>query len=466
MLPALIQNIHRFHDYVNEILKESGGTFEFKGPLFGNMDMVITCDPTNIQHIFSKKFSNYPKGPEFRKIFEILGDGIFNADFELWELHRRTTLSLMSSEKFYSSLERSVWQKVETGLIPVFDKFLEQGFDFDFDLQHIIQRFAFDNICQLMLNYDPGSLSPDLPEIRCERALSDALEPLLHRHILPETVWKVQKWLEIGNEKKLLEAWEAFDDFIYPRISLEDNNSDNIFEAFTKAYHESENIEFSGDLKHFLRDTFLNLLVAGRDSLSTGLTWFFWLISKNPSVEIKIREEIETVLQINEKWRYFSVEESHKLVYLQAALFETIRLFPPIALEHKVPIEPDVLPGGNVYVDHNTKVIISFYSTGRMESVWGKDCLEFKPDRWILPGGGGVRHESAFKFPVFNAGPRTCLGKKMAIIEMKMVAAFIVYHFQVHVIEGHPVSPRDAVILHAKHGLRVRLSRIRNCIKA
>ncbi|KAL0398992.1 UNVERIFIED_CONTAM: Alkane hydroxylase MAH1 [Sesamum radiatum] len=95
MLPAVLQNLNRVHDYATEVLIECRRTYMFKGPWFSNTDMLFTCDPANIHHVFSKNFSNYPKGPEFRKFFEVLGDGIFNADFELWEIHRRTTLSLL-----------------------------------------------------------------------------------------------------------------------------------------------------------------------------------------------------------------------------------------------------------------------------------------------------------------------------------------------------------------------------------
>ncbi|KAL2494766.1 Cytochrome [Forsythia ovata] len=101
------------------VLNECDGTFEFKGPWFANMDMLFTCDPANIHHIMCKNFSNYPKGPEFKKIFAILGDGIFNSDSELWELHRKTTTSLMNHAKFCKVLERVVWDKIENGLLPV-----------------------------------------------------------------------------------------------------------------------------------------------------------------------------------------------------------------------------------------------------------------------------------------------------------------------------------------------------------
>ncbi|KAL3820928.1 hypothetical protein ACJIZ3_006833 [Penstemon smallii] len=461
MLPAVFQNSHQIHDYLTQGLIEFGGTFEFKGPWFCDMDMLVTSDPANIHHVLIKNFSNYPKGPEFQKIFEILGDGIVNTDHELWEFHRRTTLSFLSHVKFHKLLETSVWRKVEKGLFPVLDYFSEHGIDFD--LQDIFQRFAFDNICNLVLDYDPSSLCNDLPCIPSQKALDDAMEALFHRHVLPESIWKLQKWLGIGKEKKLIQAWKAFDEFIYPRIPIEEeerkDDDFNLLKTFRKAYEEKINGFLSTNSRDFLRDTSLTLMLAGRDTTSTCLTWLFWLIATNPVAEFKIREEIETKLKLkeNKKWRFFNVKESQKLVYLHGALCESLRLYPPLAVERKSPIRSDILPSGH-YVHENTKVMFSFYSVGRMETVWGKDCLEFKPERWISERGG-IKHEPSYKFPAFNAGPRTCLGKETSFIQMKMIAASIIYHYHIQLVEGHLVLPRDSVIVQAKYGLRVKLSR-------
>ncbi|KAL8046150.1 hypothetical protein ABFS82_08G161800 [Erythranthe guttata] len=456
-LAKVFRNMHRAHEKITQVLNERGGTYLLRGPWFFRIEILFTSDPANIQHIFSKRFSNYPKGTEFRNKFEILGDGIFSSDFEMWELQRRTILSLISHAKFHTSLERNVWEKIETGLIPVLDYFSGQGIVVD--LQEIFQRFAFDNICQLVLEYDPGSLSAALPYIPCEKAFSVALQPLMYRHVLPERIWKLQKWLKIGNEKKLTESWKAFDDFLYPIISSkEKNNRLDVFTAFENAYenNNNNNVNFSGDLRKFLRDSLLGLLFAGRDTTSTCITWLFYLIATNPLSESKILDEIEReIIPVKNEWRFFNIEESKKLVYLHACLCESLRLFPPLALEYKSPIESDTLPSGH-FVSRNSKVVISFYTVGRSESVWGKDCLEFKPERWITPRGG-IKHEPSYKFPAFNVGPRTCLGKEMSFIQMKMVAATIVYRYRVRLVDGHLVVPRDSLMLHAKNGLKVRL---------
>ncbi|KAL2455632.1 Cytochrome [Forsythia ovata] len=462
MLPAVLQNVGQLHDYATAVLNECGGTFEFNGPWFANMDMVFTCDPANIHHIMSKNFPNYPKGPEFKKMFDILGDGIFNSDSELWELHRKTTMSLMNHAKFHKVLERTVWDKIENGLLPVFDYLIQKGNEID--LQEIFQRFTFDSTCKLVLDYDPCSLSIDLPYIPCEKAFTDTAKALLHRHILPESLWKLEKWLGIAQEKKLAKAWEAFDQFIYPCIPLMKDQECNgtklkedvhfsLLTGFLKAY------KGKSDSRDFMRDTLLSLIFAGRDTTSTTLTWFFWLIASNPLVEIKILEEIETKFQVKEtkQDRFFNAEESRKLVYLHGALCETLRLYPPVALEHKSPIRPDILPSGHC-IPQNTRIILVLYSTGRMERIWGKDCLEFKPERWISEHGG-IKHEPSFKFPAFNAGPRTCIGKEMSFVQMKMVVATIILNYHVQVVEAHSVSPSDSIIIQMKNGLKVRLSK-------
>ncbi|KAM7504411.1 hypothetical protein LguiB_003315 [Lonicera macranthoides] len=465
MMPGLLQNAHRIHDLATDILKETGGTFLIKGPWFANMDIMITADPANIDHILNKNFSNYPKGPEHRKIFDILGDGIFNSDFELWGFHRKITLSLMKHAEFQDLVERVIWRTIEQGLIPVLERVCEKVTEVD--LQDIFQRFTFDTICSLVLDYEPRSLSTDFPSIECEQAFNDSEEALLYRHILPEGCWKLQKKLGIGKEKKLTKARESLDQFIYHCISLKKSRtkdqdkmgfeSFDLITSYMKAYKEEGGAV--GDPNKYLRDNLLSLIFAGRDTTSTALTWFFWLIATNPLVEIKIQEEIKTQMNLKEeeKLGFFKAEELRKLVYLHGALCEALRLYPSLPLNHKAPVQPDTLPSGH-WIDRNTKTVLCYYSMGRMETIWGKDCLEFKPERWISEIGWN-KHESPFKFPTFNAGPRTCIGKDMTFTQMKIVATTIIYNYKVEVVEGHPITPKDSVVLQMKHGLKVRLTK-------
>ncbi|XP_073365557.1 noroxomaritidine synthase 3-like [Aegilops tauschii subsp. strangulata] len=95
---------------------------------------------------------------------------------------------------------------------------------------------------------------------------------------------------------------------------------------------------------------------------------------------------------------------------------------------------------------------------GRMEGVWGKDCMEFRPERWVTDDGK-LRYEPSYKFIAFNAGPRTCLGKEVAFTQMKAIAAAVLWNFAVEAVPGHSVEPKLSVILHMKNGFAVTVKR-------
>lgn len=146
----------------------------------------------------------------------------------------------------------------------------------------------------------------------------------------------------------------------------------------------------------FLRDFCVSLILAGRDTSSVGLAWFFWLVQKHPEVEFRILMEINEIISWREnKEAGFTLEELKKMVYLQAALSESLRLYPPVPIDMKEVIEDDVFPGRSV-VKKGARVMYCIYSMARMEDVWGKYCLEIKPERWIKDGQ--FVNESQFKY--------------------------------------------------------------------
>ena len=98
-----------------------------------------------------------------------------------------------------------------------------------------------------------------------------------------------------------------------------------------------------------------------------------------------------------------------------------------------------------------------------MKSVWGEDASDFKPERWISETGSSI-HVPSFKFLSFNAGPRTCLGKEVAMTQMKTVAVKIIQNYEIKIIEGHTIEPVPSVILRMKQGLKVMVTKRSNLV--
>lgn len=125
----------------------------------------------------------------------------------------------------------------------------------------------------------------------------------------------------------------------------------------------------------------------------------------------------------------FTYEElKESMPYLHAAVSEALRLYPPVPIELKVAVEADELPDGT-RVPAGALVSFDLYSMARLETVWGPDCCEFRPERWLDAAGRFVA-QSSFRFPVFLAGPRACLGREMAYLLMKIATASLLLRFR------------------------------------
>ncbi|XP_061375341.1 alkane hydroxylase MAH1-like [Gastrolobium bilobum] len=464
MLPQLLCNLSQIHDFVTNLLKRKGSTGEFTGPWFTKMNYMLTCDPINVHHILIKNFDSYVKGSEFREIFEPLGHGIFTADSDTWRYSRSLFHSLLKQRNFDVFLVNTIQKKVERSLLPILNHVQKQGIVVD--LQDVFKRFTFDNICSLVLRHDPNCLSIDFPEVECEKAFTEAEECIFYRHTVPKSVWKLQNWLQIGPEKKLTEACKTFDEFIYAcivskREELSKYNKNEMADQSHVDFLTGMMKEEKGQLHDdkFLRDESIGLFLAGRGATASALTWFFWLVATHPLVEAKILEEIKENFgdKGENKQGIFGVEEVKKLVYLHGALCEALRLFPPFPFERKKAVNADTLPSGHI-INPKTIILFHLYTMGRLEEIWGKDCLEFKPERWISDRGGIV-YVPSYKFISFNAGPRICLGKDMSFIQMKIVATAILCNYHIHVMEGHVATPSLSIVLLMKHGLKVKITK-------
>ncbi|KAE8708460.1 Cytochrome P450-like protein [Hibiscus syriacus] len=235
------------------------------------------------------------------------------------------------------------------------------------------------------------------------------------------------------------------------------SNEDDDFN-FLKCYLMGHEITGPRPKDSLIRDNIVHFLFASDDAYSLTLTWFFYLISKAHMVEIKIREEIKRDLsmkQVEGLQIPSNLDELNNLTCLHAAFNETLRLFPPIPFELRTCTKPDFLPNGH-RVDRKTRVLIGIHAMGRMGSLWGEDCYEFKPERWISKEGK-IKRESPSKFCAFLAGPRICPGKELSFLLMKAIATVIIHNYNVHVIEGQKIGPKNSAFYQMKNGLMVRV---------
>ncbi|KAL5994720.1 hypothetical protein ACLOJK_024773 [Asimina triloba] len=410
----------------------------------------------------------------------VLGIGLCHEHIS--QVQRKTAIYEFSTRSLRNFILDSILQEIHERLLPLLSKAAKRCAIVD--LQDILERFAFDNVCKIAFNEDPMCLHPriihnhDHEEEREQeqefqsssaaaaaaanfaQAFEDAanLSAGRFRYAIP-SLWKLKKVLNIGSEKRLKESISIIHDFatkiILSRKQKQSSSTDNpdLLSRFLMISDEDYSVEF-------LRDIIISFILAGRDTTSSALAWFFWVLSSRPDVERKILEELRWVRKRNGNCGpSFSFDELRQMHYLYAAMSEAMRLFPPVAYDTKECMEDDVLPDGT-RVGRGWLVSYHVYAMARMENIWGSDCREFVPERWLENGedGGAFRAESPFKFPAFNAGPRVCIGREMAYLQMKLIVACVVERLEVEAV-GKDSSPEQmlSLTLRIKGGLPVHV---------
>ncbi|KAH6817624.1 cytochrome P450 [Perilla frutescens var. frutescens] len=343
-LPDFILNRHRFFDWNTEILAGCPtNTSVFRRP--GKVHGVITANPQVVEHMLKSNFDNYPKGARFNSLLQdFLGAGIFNVDGELWIMQRKTSSYEFNTRSLRNFAMENVSTELQTRLVPILESAAKTGRVLD--VQDTLERFSFDNVCKLAFNVDPGCLAGD-GTVGGEfmRAFESAANLSSGRFMYAVPgFYLIKKYLNLGSEKKLRESiatvHEYADEIIKTRMEerIEKKNEDLLSRFIDKSENSVE----------FLRDIVISFILAGRDTTSSALTWLFWLLSTRPDVEAKILQELDDLRRQNGKviGDVYSYDELRQMHYLQAAISEAMRLYPPALLEmirmHQPPVQRDI----------------------------------------------------------------------------------------------------------------------------
>ncbi|KAJ0105130.1 hypothetical protein Patl1_17704 [Pistacia atlantica] len=391
------------------------------------------------------------------------GDGIFNSDGDTWRFQRKTAALEFTTRTLRQAMARWVNRSIKHRFCPILETAQLQAKKVD--LQDLLLRITFDNICGLAFGKDPETLSIGLPENGFAMAFDRATEATLQRFILPTPIWRLRKYFRLGMEDSMSQSLQDMDAYLSDIISTRKlelgsrqeggTPHDDLLSRFMKKRESYSDA--------FLQQVALNFILAGRDTSSVAMSWFFWLVSQNPRVEEKILIEICTVLTETRgrdisKWveEPLVFDEVDQLSYLKAALSETLRLYPSVPQDSKHVVSDDVLPTGT-FVPAGSSVTYSIYAMGRMKFIWGEDSLEFKPERWLNSDGKKFEAQDSYKFVAFNAGPRICLGKDLAYLQMKSIAAAVLLRHRLTVVPGHRVEQKMSLTLFMKYGLLVNV---------
>ena len=176
-----------------------------------------------------------------------------------------------------------------------------------------------------------------------------------------------------------------------------------------------------------IRDQVRGLVAAGYDTTSSAAAWLVYALGANPVAFDRVREQVRDVLGSAPP----TIDDLQKLDTVDAAVRETLRLWPPAAVGLRTAIDDFHVLGRDIAA--GTNVVYSPYITHRIPGVWD-DASTFRIDRWE------EGEPEPFSFVPFGGGARKCLGFALATLELQVLAIGLVQKIT-WTVDDHDVRP-------------------------
>ncbi|EPS96209.1 hypothetical protein FOMPIDRAFT_1130934 [Fomitopsis schrenkii] len=411
--------------------------------------MYITCDPNVIKTVLATEFDNYVKGETFSGFMNpVLGTGVFNSD---GKFHRSMTRPFFSKDKISHF---DIFDRHADLVISQMSQSFHNGTAVDF--QDLVSRFTLDAASEFLFGSCIDSLKQPLrstashtgsthhpgEETVSSHDFAEAFRAA--EHVCSDRAWRTGLWplFEMLEDKsaKHVEIIKRFlDPIVKDALRRKDTNA-----STDRRHLEDEKdktlldhlVDYTSDCV-VIRDEVLNILLAGRDTTASTLTFAIYMLSDHPDMLTRLRSDILEMVGQHGRPTYEDIKE---MKFLRAVINETLRLFPAVPFNMRYAVKEALLPnpdpkGRPFYVPPGTAVSYYPFIMHRNTDYWGPDAMEFDPDRFLDERLHKYLIPNPFIFLPFNAGPRICLGQQFAYNEVSFFLIKLLQKFDTVAID-------------------------------
>jgi cytochrome P450 len=174
---------------------------------------------------------------------------------------------------------------------------------------------------------------------------------------------------------------------------------------------------------------------AGFTTSSSLLSWALYALVQYPGNQERLFEEIVSNrgTEADKRWTY---DELHGMKFLDCFIKEVLRLHSPSFQTARNAKQDAVLPGG-YFIPKGSIVIACFPSIHKNPAHWNNP-LRFDPERWMEKGFAAKMARQGSYTP-FAAGGRGCVGFTLALTQVKIVLAELVYRYELQDSSPEPM---------------------------
>jgi cytochrome P450 len=407
-----------------------------RATLFG-VESALINDPVGVRHMMATNAANYVRPAMTPRILRpLIGQGVFLAEAGEWRRQRR-----MLSPPFTPN-------RVNI-LIPHFVAAAN-------DLVHQLERRPSADLSDA---YQMAALNAVLRALFSmpDQEERDRLGNLVRRYVTgpgrPQIFDSFAKsetsfGFALGGRRAFQKRWFAAVDAIVTarRNTPRDAGGKDLLDLLIAVRDPETGEPLTADE---IRDQCATMIFAGYETTARLLFWASYLLTLDHSEQARLRAEVAAFPPERVK----TLDDLANWPRLRLVLLETLRLYPPVPLLVREPIEDDVIMGEPVR--RGVQVYIAPWVLHRHRKHW-QHPTAFIPDRFA---GQSSPWTSGGAYLPFGAGPRICIGAVFALAEAQVMLATMLQRYTLAIESERPVMPVARLTIQPDHAPMFRLEK-------
>ncbi len=410
-----------------------GDTFRFY--LGGIKEAIVTTNPAVIQHVLKTNAENYQKSEiQVKRMGHFLGKGLLTTHGEPWRTQRR--LIQKGFDRKQLDALSSIMQDSLAESLRDFDRQIRLG---PVDIYPHLMKMTFAMVARSLF----GARLKDEDIDLVSHTICTVQEFIVRQTIQPY----LNPWFAASGDLRRHEDMRVRADGVLMEYIKQRRNqapgNDLLQNLMDARYSDGE-----GMSDELVLSESMQLLVAGHETSSNGLSWLLYLLSSHPECLERVRQEFDAVLG--------DAPLSHAHVprfeFTTQVIQEGLRLYPPFWMIDREAVADDRV--GDIEIPRGSTVIVYVYGAHHAPRYW-ENPETFDPERFVK---GNEKLRTPFTYLPFGGGPRVCIGNQYAMLQILMILSAVLRKYDFELTPGQTIEARPMVILRPKHGIRMNFT--------
>ncbi|XP_028142015.1 cytochrome P450 4d8 [Diabrotica virgifera virgifera] len=415
---------------------------------------IVTSDPTFLEFLLGKT-DILNKSDEYQFLGNWLGKGLLTAAAPKWKRSRK-----MLTPSFHFSILDVFVDTFDSNAAILVDLLDKETNKDSFDIFPYVKNCTMDVICETSMGVSIHAQKN--PKSDYVRAVAELCRLLILRTYSPLKTFDF--FYRLTSDYKLeMEQVKILHSHTMQVITSRKEE--------LKKKHKDDQKEETDDVGIKKRKAFLDLLLettidgrpltdteireevdtflfAGHDTTAAAISFCLYCLSVNKDVQDKIAQEQKQIFGEN-KNRNVTIRDIQEMKYLELALKESLRMYPPVPYVGRKADRDVVYTDGNI-IPKGTALIIVIYWANRNPKYFPDPDI-YNPSRFE-----NTTDTHPYTYIPFSAGPRNCIGQKYAWNLMKTIISKVLRNYELEP-SGHKLQIAAETVLKSENGVKVKL---------